>query len=206
MCLAYWIGKGERLKWDGFHSCTMISSTNSMFLEKPRCLAGETVEQLGDSYSPLHSPMQVDQGAKGTWVRWFRQNHNVCIDQTKRRSDEEAIRRKGDQRKRWSDEGAIRRKGKIGKTTMSGSSSRTVHCPCGRVSECTGAETFLQHDAHPAASAPLPLFLNIFSLNISKCLPAVSPFWNMMPTRLLALIQLLESQTDMRRWRFDIRT
>ena len=53
MCLAYWIGKGERLKWDGFHSCTMISSTNSMFLEKPRCLAGETVEQLGDSYSPL---------------------------------------------------------------------------------------------------------------------------------------------------------
>ena len=107
----------------------------------------------GDSYSPLHSPMQVDQGAKGTWVRWFRQNHNVCIDQTKRRSDEEAIRRRGDQRKRWSDEGAIRRKGKIGKTTMSGSSSRTVHCPCGRVSECTGAETFLQHDAHQAASA-----------------------------------------------------
>ena len=45
---------------------------------------------------------------------------------------------------------------------MSGSSSRTVHCPCGRVSECTGAETFLQHDAHQAASAPLPLFLNIF--------------------------------------------
>ena len=64
--------------------------------------------------------------------------------------------RASDQTKRGSDEG-----GK-GKTTMSGSSSRTVHCPCGRVSECTGAETFLQHDAHQAASAPLPLFLNTF--------------------------------------------
>ena len=122
---------------------------HSLFLEKPRCLAGETVEQLGDSYSPLSQFSQA--------IRIRGQKARGCADSGKTTMSV-SIRRRGNQTKERSDEGAIRRrgnqtKGEIGKTTMSGSSSRTVHCPCGRVSECSGAETFLQHDAHQAASA-----------------------------------------------------
>ena len=77
-----------------------------MFLEKPRCLAGETVEQLGDSYSPLsqfsHAIRIRGQKARGC-ADSGKTTMSVSIrrrgDQTKRRSEEEVIRRRGDQTK-----------------------------------------------------------------------------------------------------------
>ena len=86
-----------------------------MFLEKPRCLAGETVEQLGDSYSPLsqfsHAIRIRGQKARGC-ADSGKTTMSVSIrrrgDQTKGQSDEEAIRRRGDQKERRSDEGGNR--------------------------------------------------------------------------------------------------